>query len=170
MKISKGLIIILILIFVVAAVGLGIAYKNSKVTPDNIVSVYFVKLIDKDKTEVASVIRKVPKGSKRLNVALTELLKGPSLKEQKNGYFTEIPYKTVLLGIQETTDKIIVNLSEDFGTYGGSSSMTTRLKQFNYTVLEVIQDKPVYLELSGKKAEYIGGEGVEVSQPLKKTD
>lgn len=170
MKISKGLIIILILVFVVVAVGLGIAYKSSRVTPENLVSIYFVKLVDKDKTEIAPVTRQVPKNIKRLNFALTELLKGPSLEEQKNGYFTEIPYNTAVLGIQENEDKIIVNLSKDFEINGGSASMTTRLKQFNYTVLEVIQDKPVYLELSGKKAEYIGGEGVEVSQPLKKAN
>ncbi|OGH98796.1 MAG: hypothetical protein A2104_01425 [Candidatus Melainabacteria bacterium GWF2_32_7] len=168
MKISKGLIIILI--FIILVIGLGIAYKNSKIMPENIVSIYLVKLIDKEKTEVVSVTRKVPHGNEPINIAISELLKGPTLEEKKNGYFTEIPDKTILLGIRETQDRIIVNLSEDFGINGGSSSMTTRLKQFNYTVLDVIKDKPVYLELGGKPAEYIGGEGVEVSQPLKKAN
>lgn len=170
MKMTKNLkILIFILIFIVLIASLAIIYKKPKVEPENQVYVYFTKLVNKEKSQIAPVIRQVKPGENSLKTALVELLKGPNQEEKEKGYFTEIPVKTRLLEIKESPDKVVINLSEDFEKNGGSASMIIRLEQFNYTVLGVVQDKPVYLELNGKKTEYIGGEGVEVSQPLKKS-
>ena len=44
--------------------------------------------------------------------------------------------------------------------------MSMRLKQLVNTALDAAKNKPVYLELNNKKVDFIGGEGVIVSQPL----
>ena len=48
--------------------------------------------------------------------------------------------------------------------------MSKRLEQLIYTALDAADNKPVYLELDGKRVEFIGGEGVEVPQPFTKSD
>ncbi|MFH0702960.1 MAG: GerMN domain-containing protein [bacterium] len=142
--------------------------KFTRMFPQNLVSVYFTKVIDQNDEQILPVKRKIiqDKSKSRLKFAIEELLKGPTLIEQRFGYFTEIPEKTILLGIKETPEKIIINLSKDFEAGGGSQSMTLRLKQVIYTSINSVENKSVYLELNGKQVNYIGGEGVEVPYPL----
>jgi len=130
------------------------------------ISVYFVKKVSPIKSELFPVNRNVSPGTDILNTAITQLLQGPSALEKKQGYYTEIPKKTVVLSIKETPQEDTINLSKDFESGGGSESMTKRIKQLENTALNNSDNKKVYLEISGKRAAYIGGEGVEITQPL----
>lgn len=139
----------------------------SNINPAKKIPVYFVKTVNKE-SELVSVQRNVIKTEKLVvNVAVKRLLEGPTAQEKAKGYLTEIPKETKLLGINNSKDAVIINLSRDFESGGGSESMLVRLKQLIYTAVENT-DKPVYLELNGNRVKYIGGEGVEVPQPLKK--
>lgn len=133
---------------------------------DKYISVYFNKAVSTSKAQILPVKRKFKSGQTPINFAISQLLKGPTSDEQKLGYYTEIPKQTKLLEIKEDPNTVTINLSKDFESGGGSESMVSRIKQVSYTALDAIQDKPVYLELNGKKLKSIGGEGVEVPQPL----
>jgi len=154
---------ILVLIIITALFAINFVKNNQ-----NSVSVYFVKVKNNQETSVLPVKRKIESNQTPIKTAIVELLKGPSPNEQKSGYYTEIPKNTALLGINENSDRIVINLSKDFEAGGGSESMSMRLKQVNYTAVDAAKNKPVYLELDGKQVKYIGGEGVEVPQPLLK--
>jgi spore germination protein GerM len=130
------------------------------------VSVYFVKQVSATKNQVIPIARNFK--SDKVKTAISELLKGPSDIEKDMGFFTEIPKKTKLIGIKKFPDKIEINLSDDFGSGGGSESMKLRLKQLSCTAIDAADRKPVYLYLNSKKAEFIGGEGLEIPQPLVK--
>lgn len=134
----------------------------------NSVSVYFSRVQGNEPSQLVPVKRKITTDQKPIETAMIELLKGPASEEKKEGILTEIPVKTALLGIKETGDRVVINLSKEFESGGGSESMVTRLRQVTYTALDADRDKPVYLEINGIKAESIGGEGVEVPQPLSK--
>jgi spore germination protein GerM len=166
MKIHRNLkFLIFALIFIGIVVGLGMTL-NKNFQQNYFISVYFVKMIDKEKSQLIPVKRYILPKSDSVNIAVTELLKGPTKNEQKKGFFTEIPSNTKLIEIKETPDEIYINLSHDFELNGGSASMITRLNQLEQTLHNIVKDKPVYLELNGKKTEYIGGEGIEVPRPL----
>jgi len=169
MKNSKNLLILAVSLFI-AIIFLISAFfllnKGEKLTDKNSVFVYFVKSQNKTYFQVAPVRRKISSDKSKIAVAITELLKGPSKKEEKGGFYTEIPSATKLIGIIETPKSVVINLSEAFESGGGSTSMSVRLKQLTNTALDSTKNKPVYLELNGKKATFIGGEGVIVSQPL----
>lgn len=168
MKITRNLKILLsILLVVIITAGLGIAYKNTHQKPEEVVYVYFTKLVNKDIPQIAPVKREVPKNRKPLSVAIFALLMGPTPEERQLGYSTEIPQEANLIGLQEWPDKIVINMTKGFETDGGSASMKARLDQLIYTITGVENEKPVYLEIEGKRVDYIGGEGVEVTQPLK---
>jgi len=169
MKNPKNLIILAISLFIVIIVLITTFFlliKGEKLTDKNSVKVYFVKSFQVTDFRLTPVRRKLSIDKSRLTIAITELLKGPSKKEKKAGFYTEIPSTTKLIEIKETPKDITINLSKDFELGGGSTSMGMRLKQLVNTALDAEKDKPVYLELQEKRVESIGGEGVIVTQPL----
>jgi spore germination protein GerM len=70
------------------------------------------------------------------------------------------------LGLKAENNNIHVNLSENFTTGGGSTSMMGRVGQVVYTATSLNPQAKVYIEVNGKLLEVLGGEGVELQQPL----
>ena len=106
----------------------------------------------------------------KLKLSLKALLKGPTDKELKNKLGSEIPIGTHLISINRENEKLIINLSEQFGYGGGSASIITRYKQLMKTLQANLNSnqnaKNVYLNIEGKPVERIGGEGLIISNPM----
>ena len=130
----------------------------------SLVNIYLVELDKQNIQTVIPVKRKIMKGDIYTNT-VNSLLKGPNENEINKGLSTEIPAKTTLLNIGEYDDLVVVNLSNDFETGGGSDSMTIRLEQIAHTVSDMTQ-KPVYLYINGKEISVLGGDGIMVKQPI----
>jgi spore germination protein GerM len=77
-----------------------------------------------------------------------------------------IPAGTELLSLEVQPDGVVINLSEDFQLGGGSASMMGRLGQVVYTATSLDPDAPVWLQIEGEPLELLGGEGLEISQPM----
>ena len=165
MKKSKNFILSLMGVIVLISI-VFLLVKSIRLTDKNSVKVYFVKSIHTTDFRLTPVRRKFSPDKSRISIAMAELLKGPSKKEKKAGFYTEIPSTTKLIEITETPKEVTINISKDFESGGGSTSMIMRFEQLVNTALDAAKDKPVYLELNGKKVDFIGGEGVIVSQPL----
>jgi len=103
-------------------------------------------------------------GRSNIEYAVGCLLAGPTKYEKENGVYSEIP-QTVLLSINETDSKVVINLSESFGFGGGADSLYKRMFQLIKTVNHNT-NKPVYLLINGRLAETLGGEGLMIKQPL----
>ncbi|MBD2771942.1 GerMN domain-containing protein [Iningainema tapete] len=97
-----------------------------------------------------------------LEAAFQTLLAGPT--EATNS--TTIPQGTKLVGVEVENDSVTVNLSEEFKSGGGSASMTGRVGQVVYTATALNPNAKVYIEVNGEKLEVLGGEGLELEQPL----
>ena len=97
-----------------------------------------------------------------LEAAFKTLLAGPSEGTDS----TTIPQGTQLLGLKVENNDVHINLSENFTTGGGSSSMMGRVGQVVYTATSLNPQANVYIEVNGKLLEVLGGEGVELQQPL----
>lgn len=135
--------------------------------PKSYVSVYFIGQ-NANKEEVYKVVKREydsEKGETKLKYSIETLLKGPSAVEHAKGIYSEIPQGTKLLSLEETPNKIVINLSGDFEQGGGTDGLYKRLYQLiktanKNTVLDV------YLNINGKQADVIGGEGIMLNQPL----
>jgi len=161
--IAITLLLIIFLIIAVAAYFTG--GKEEQFTEKNSVPVYFVRTFDNE-FKLMPVRRKIYEEEDKLKVALGELLRGPDKNEKERGYNTEIPKNTELIELKETPERITINLTRNFETGGGSASMTLRVEQLTNTVLDTVENKPVYLELDGERVKHVGGEGVIIPQPL----
>ena len=103
-------------------------------------------------------------GSK-IKFAIQALISGPTAYEKSKGVYSEIPAETHIIAINETSDKVIINLISAFENGGGTDSLYKRLYQLIKTARRNT-NKPVYLYIEGNKADVIGGEGIMITQPL----
>ena len=136
---------------------------------NNETSVYFVKVEDNESVKVATKKDTTNKtDSEKFRETMEALFSGPSGFEKIAGVYSEIPPETKLLGIKEDENSYTINISEEFEFGGGADSMKVRVKQLVTTATQAAGDKDVYLEIEGKRAEYVGGEGIIILQPLKR--
>lgn len=180
MKINRvtAILVFLLLLLMIGVVSLLMPGRESSPVRFNLdsylhknrVLVYFSKSRGNE-IVTEPVIRKLSQqesmsGSAVLTYAITQLLEGPTEQEQSEGYFSEIPNQTRLLGITEGTKAIYIDFSKEYMSGGGSSSMLQRLQEVTRTVVSVSQPKPVYLKVEGKSLETLGGEGVMIHEPI----
>ncbi len=168
MVINRKFILLHFAVVVLLVVALIMLYPHAKKEPGEKISVpvYFVKKYGENDYKLIYVRRKIYKDEPVLKIAISELLRGPAENEEKLGYFTEIPENTKLIELREAPQRIILNLSKEFGQGGGSSSMSLRLEQLVNTALDNVEKKPVYLEIESEQVKYLGGEGISVPRPL----
>lgn len=138
---------------------------NSKV-----VKVYFTKSKIPKELSLVGVSRRVSKEGSIVGASLKELFLGPTKTEELKGIMTEIPVGTRLIKIEEGGDEILVDISSQYLTGGGSAAMQLRYLQIYKTLKSVCPYKEIYLNIEGKSLKTIGGEGLEVTQPLTKID
>jgi len=138
--------------------------KTEQITISNI---YLVKSYNNANQKIIPVKRKILK-DKIYENTIKALLAGPTENELQKGFLTEIPNNTSLIGLGEYDNVVIVNLSTEFESGGGSDSMTMRLNQLANTVSDMTE-KPVYLYIGGKEISVLGGDGIMVKQPINVT-
>ena len=77
-----------------------------------------------------------------------------------------MPKTTKLLGIKQKGDKVIIDFNSDFQYGGGTDSVYSRMMQLIKTAINNTKNKKIYLYLDGKQVNFIGGEGIMITQPL----
>ena len=127
-----------------------------------------VKIFILDKSgNLRSVNRECTPSKERscFEYAIKELISSPSDYEKTKGYISEIPVGTKLLSVRESSNSVMIDLSNEFETGGGAESTYLRIKQVIRTA-NANTSTPVYLYINGRQANVIGGEGVMIKQPL----
>ena len=138
------------------------------------VEVYFVRFdAAHHKGSLTAVRRPAPRGpvDTRLARALGDLLAGPgpSGPGDEPGLVTEIPAETALLGVRVDGGIVTVNLSATYATGGGSTSMLARVWQVVYTATQFPEAPAAQILVDGRRAEALGGEGVLIGMPLRRS-
>ncbi|MGQ4649302.1 GerMN domain-containing protein [Lyngbya aestuarii] len=101
-----------------------------------------------------------------LESAFNTLLAGSPNQELS----TTIPQGTKLRNLSVEKDGVHVDLSEEFTFGGGSASMMGRLAQVIYTGSTLEPATKVWIDVEGKRLEFLGGEGLEIKQPMTRDD
>ncbi len=162
---KKKIIIAIVSIVVIAVIALAVKMLMPVKKPGVDVDIYFVK-VGKSDSKLVKVTRHVDVTNDMKTIyAMLLLINGPDAKDKEKGLSTEIPLPTTIVTIEKKADKYEVNLSKEFETGGGVATMQTRVNQVVKTMSQNA-DKPVYLLIDGKQKTTIGGEGIEIPQPL----
>lgn len=130
------------------------------------VKVYFTKSKSPGELLFVTISRKISKEDSVVSATLKELLLGPTKNEELMGIMTEIPVGTRLIRAEESEDEVLVDLSSQYLTGGGSAAMQLRYLQIYKTLKKICPLKKIYLNIEGKSLKTIGGEGLEVTQPI----
>ena len=138
------------------------------------VSVYFAKNMGQQ-VKIIGLKRQFPMDDNwvlpeyRVKWVVKKLLAGPTPYEVKMGYYSEIPEDTGLQGVSGQDNKLYLNLSREFTQGSGSETLLNRLEQLKKT-LEAIPNNPypIYLKVDGQLLTVLGGEGLDVEQPIAK--
>jgi spore germination protein GerM len=102
-----------------------------------------------------------------LRTALNSLIKEPPTNPNLS---SAIPRGTEIIDLKIEGSDIHINLSSAFQEGGGSTSVQGRLLQLLYTLTSIDTKARVYLSIEGKPVENLGGEGIEVKQPMTRQD
>ncbi len=128
------------------------------------VSAFFVR------REKVAAAHRTAIGVEVARAAVVALLKGPSEAERVSGLATAVPTGTTLRSLSVSGGVAVVDLSGTFASGGGSLSMSLRLGQLVTTLTQFSGISAVRLWLDGKAATTLGGEGLIVDHPLRRTD
>ena len=104
----------------------------------------------------------------KLKAALKLLMTGPTDADSKAA--TTVPAETQILSLTIEPDGIHIDFSEDFKLGGGSASMSGRLGQVLYTATMFDPEETVWISVEGDSLSVLGGEGIEVFQPMTRQD
>lgn len=102
--------------------------------------------------------------------AMTALLEGPTAQEEEVGVFSAIPPGTRLLDLTIEEGIATVDLSEEFGTGGGTAGETMQLAQVIYTLTQFPTVEGILLEIEGERVTEYGGHGIILDEPQKRGD
>lgn len=97
-----------------------------------------------------------------LEAAFNNLLAGST----DTALSSTIPQGTKLRDVKVQNDGIHVDLSKEFTSGGGSASITGRVAQILYTATTLQPDAKVWIDVEGTQLDVLGGEGLELEQPL----
>jgi hypothetical protein len=119
---------------------------------------------------LVAVLREVPATKGVATAAVNALLKGPTDAEGNRNISTAVPDGSQLLGLSIDGGVATVDLSSEFESGGGSSSVTTRLGQLVYTLTQFPTVKSVVIQIEGVTKTVFSSEGVVLDKPATRAD
>jgi Sporulation and spore germination/Immunoglobulin-like domain of bacterial spore germination len=136
-----------------------------------IVRAYFVLGGEPGSAGLVPVLREVPETPAVARAAMNALLAGPSPEESGERTVTSaIPPGTRLLDVAIKNGTATVDLSTEFDSSGGSTSMQYRLAQVVYTLTQFSTVRSVIFQIEGETVTVFGGEGIVLDGPQARAD
>jgi spore germination protein GerM len=138
--------------------------NSAPATADKTLQVYWLKTSGNKIQLVPSPVKLTSSNNPEalLETAMQQLIAGPTQTDLS----TTIPAETQLLDLAVKEDGVHIDLSREFTTGGGSTSMEGRLAQVLYTATSLSPGASVWLSVDGQPLKTLGGEGLVVEQPI----
>jgi spore germination protein GerM len=141
--------------------------KETKVAVELQPKAYLLQVED-EKINLVPQSVAIERGASK-EVALEKALNQLFDTTQNNQFTSTIPAGTKLLGLRIDETGIHVNLSDEFGYGGGSTSMIYRVAQVLYTASSIEESANIYLSVEDELLDEenpLGGEGLILAEPL----
>lgn len=117
------------------------------------------------------VVREVAETQAVAGAAMNALLAGPTVDESAGRVITSgVPAGSRLLGLSITDGVATVDLSAEFESGGGSTSVFVRLGQVVYTLTQFPTIQAVVFRIEGRPVTVFSGEGIVLDGPIGRRD
>lgn len=141
-----------------------VSQSQTPVPQEQQVSVYWIEATDRKLKAVPRVVKAL-NGEEALGEALKQLFAPPP-----EGFYSGIPAEAKLLNFSANDRDVFINVSAAFREGGGAASMVGRVVQVLYTATSLNPDANVFLLVEGEPIGVLGGEGLEIKQPMTRKD
>ncbi len=124
--------------------------------------------VENQKVSLVPQLVSIKKGVSK-EVALQQTLNHLFNHNQNNQFTSTIPQGTKLLGLRIDETGTHVNLSDEFRSGSGSTSMIYRVAQVLYTASSLDSEANIYISVEGELLDEenpLGGEGLILAEPL----
>jgi hypothetical protein len=139
--------------------------------PTTIVRTYFVLGGEPGSAGLVPLLREIPQTTLVATAAMHALLTGPTAAESGDRTITSaIPAGTSLLSLSIARGVATVDLSTEFDSGGGTTSMQYRLAQVVYTLTQFGTVTSVVFEIEGRTVTVFGSEGIILDGPVGRAD
>jgi len=136
---------------------------RAQVTQEQSVQIYWLQPQEGKMKLVAQPIHLNPdEQNVAVVAAIDRLLAGTSDEKMA----TTLPTGIEVRKIAANKTQIYLDLSQEFGSGGGSASMIGRVAQILYTSTTLNPEAQVWLSIEGEPLEVLGGEGLMLDRPL----
>jgi hypothetical protein len=115
-------------------------------------------------------VRRTATGAGVAAAAVRALLTGPTAAEAAAGLGTTVPKGTALRSLTIRDRVATVDLTGRYDDGGGTLSMTARLAQVVFTLTRFPTVATVVFWLDGQRVTELGGEGIDLSRPVGRSD
>ena len=105
-----------------------------------------------------------------LRGAIEALLDGPGAADTAAGDTTTIPAGTELRGVDLEDGEATIDLTAEFGSGGGTLSMSARIAQVVFTATQFDNVDRVRFWIDGEPVDALGGEGLVLTEPQRRMD
>jgi spore germination protein GerM len=152
---------------------LSVPTINSTTIPNNLSQkiqpqVYWLRSDRSKLTLVSKSLPSNPPSSSLPQQGLTIAIKQLLAAQPRDDLTSTIPKGTKLLSLQVRADGVHVDLSPEFRSGGGSTSMIYRVAQVVYTASSLDPNAKVFISVGGQSIDNnhpLGGEGLTLQQP-----
>lgn len=132
----------------------AVPLQLASIQPTKIVEVYFGSTESPEGDECETVYvreRHVPETEKLAQAALTELLKGPTLQERQDGYFTSLPPEVVINSLVINNGIALVDFSDSLERgVGGSCRVLAIRTQIEKTLMQFPSVEEINISINGR--------------------
>lgn len=154
----KKFLLLILFCFLFTCVGCEVPSKEVKV--------YLLK-----GGRLATVSRTIPTIETPIMIAISELMNGPNVSEQMEGYSTEIPEGTRARDIDIEGKTAIIDFNSKLASHSGDNKEIKKmLAQIVYTATSIKGIKEVLFKIQGEDNFELGSERYVVDHPLERGD
>lgn len=122
----------------------------------------YLYALDKHGTpRLKSVKREISGGDARL-LALQASIKGPTAAEEMRDFIDSFPAKPKIISLQEKSDTLVINFSDNFGTGVSHSTLKFQIQQLLHTAMQFEGVQAISIRINGKASRHLGGDGIAV--------
>jgi spore germination protein GerM len=161
-------VVALTLLLVLALVG-SLTVRTLSRLPDT--TIYLVRDEGTTMTLEAVHRRLRPAGVEEgARAAVEALVRGPDGEEAARGLSSEVPAGTQVRAVTTEDGVLVVDLSAEAVSGGGSASMIGRLAQLRYTLTQPTAVAAIELRVEGVRLDAWGGEGIMTAWPWRRIE